>query len=155
MELRISTPCPMTWDSLKGDDRVRYCGQCRLNVYNLADMPKDEVEALVRRTEGRLCGTLYMRGDRTATVRPCRGAAVRKRIRALVTMSTLLLLGATAWFFRTQVKPDRGSAPPLVRDVLDWIDPPPRPNPPLRALGEICPPAPPGPPPAPPAASPK
>ena len=66
MELRISSPCPKSWDELVGDDKIRYCGQCRLNVYNLAEMPKEEVEALVRKTEGRLCGRLYMRGDKKA-----------------------------------------------------------------------------------------
>lgn len=149
MELRISTPCPLSWETLTGNDRVRYCGKCRLNVYNLADMDKGEVEALVRKTEGRLCGTLYMRGDRTATVQHCRGAAIRKKVRALLTLGTLLLLGATSWFFRTQVNPDRGTCPPLVKDALDWIDPPP-PRP-VRLMGEIaCPTAkPPSPPPPP------
>jgi hypothetical protein len=60
MNLQISSPCPKSWDDLVGDHRIRYCGECRLNVYNLAEMPRVEVEALVRSTEGRLCGRLYL-----------------------------------------------------------------------------------------------
>ena len=62
MELRISSPCPKSWDDLVGDDRIRYCGQCRLNVYNFAEMGREEVERIVRRSEGRICGTLFVRG---------------------------------------------------------------------------------------------
>jgi hypothetical protein len=140
----------MSWQDLQGDDRVRFCGKCRLNVYNLADMERDEIDRLVRRTEGRLCGTLYMRGDRTATIQKCRGAAIRKKVRALLTLGTLLLLGATSWFFRTQIKLDRAVCPPLVQDALDWIDPPP--SRPMRLMGEIACPPPPPPPQAPPVA---
>jgi hypothetical protein len=150
MELRVSTPCPMSWEALKGGDLVRYCGKCNLNVYNLAGMQKGEIESLVRRTEGRLCGRIYMRGDRTATVQPCRGAAIRKKTRALLTLGTLLVVGVLSWLFRTQAHPDRGICPPIVKDALDWIDPPPRP-PGRMMLGEIAcpPPKPPTPPPQP------
>lgn len=148
MDLRISSPCPLKWDSLKGDDRVRFCGQCGLNVYNLVDMPDADVEALVLRTEGRLCGRLYLRGDRTATVRSCPGGAMRKRARALLAVGSLLLLGVASWILRTQFTPDRKTAPPIVQNLLDWIDPPaPRPEAPM---GIVCPPRPPKPPPPPP-----
>jgi hypothetical protein len=60
MDLRISSPCPKSWDDLVGDNRIRYCGQCKLNVYNQADMSSEDVAEIVRKTEGRLCGRLYM-----------------------------------------------------------------------------------------------
>ena len=50
MDLQISSPCPLSWENLVGDNRVRYCGQCKLNVYNLAEMSPEEVEQMpVRR----------------------------------------------------------------------------------------------------------
>jgi hypothetical protein len=148
MDLRISSPCPMSWDNLQGDDRVRFCGKCSLHVYNLAEMSDEEVERLVLKTEGRLCGRLYLRGDRTATAVDCPESRIRRRARILLTAGTLLLLAATSWFFRTQVRPDRSGFPPLVREVLNFIDPE---SPALAPMGIICPrtPPPPTPPPAP------
>jgi hypothetical protein len=141
----------MSWEGLQGDDRVRFCGKCSLHVYNLAEMSDEEVERLVLKTEGRLCGRLYMRGDRTATARDCPEGRIRRRSRILKTAVTLLLLAATSWFFRTQVRPDRRDFPPLVRKVLNFIDPETE----MPVVGRICPktpPLPPTPPPAPPAA---
>src|SRR5262245_30602687 len=36
--LRIASPCSADWDEMTGDDRVRFCGRCRKNVYNLSEM---------------------------------------------------------------------------------------------------------------------
>jgi hypothetical protein len=61
--VRIAAPCYANWDSMFGDERVRFCGQCKLNVYNLSDMTKIEAERLVARADGRLCIRYYMRRD--------------------------------------------------------------------------------------------
>jgi hypothetical protein len=152
MELKISSPCPVSWDSLAGDARVRYCGQCRLNVYNLADMSPDEVEQLVRKTEGRLCGRLYVREDQTATLRDCGQSRLRRRIRATLAVAVPLLLGAAAWLCWTPAGAGPAAEPTWMQMVLDWIHPkpPPTPQPPAPRilLGEVACPAP-KPPPAP------
>src|SRR5437899_3777769 len=59
----VATPCPADWDNMIGGDRVRFCGQCQLNVYNLSAMSKFEAESLIARTEGRLCVRFYRRKD--------------------------------------------------------------------------------------------
>lgn len=69
--VRVATPCPANWDSMEGDERVRFCRQCELNVYNLSDMTKAEAESLVARTEGRLCGRMYRRADGTILSKDC------------------------------------------------------------------------------------
>jgi hypothetical protein len=138
MELKIVSPCPRSWESLVGDDRVRYCGQCRLNVYNLAQMSSEEVEQVVRKTEGRLCGRLYVREDQTATVRECRQSRFRRRIRAALAVAVPLLLGGAAWFCWTPAGPDPAATPPWMQMVLNWIHPKP---PSKMLLGEVaCPP---------------
>ena len=38
MELRVASPCSADWDRMQGNERVRYCPQCKLNVYNFAAM---------------------------------------------------------------------------------------------------------------------
>src|SRR5437763_488881 len=41
--LRIATPCQASWQRMAGDERVRHCTLCSLNVYNFAEMTRDEV----------------------------------------------------------------------------------------------------------------
>jgi hypothetical protein len=48
---------------MEGDGRVRFCRLCGLNVYDLSEMTRAEVEALSSKTEGRLCGRLTRRAD--------------------------------------------------------------------------------------------
>jgi hypothetical protein len=146
MEWRISSPCPKSWEDLVGNDRVRYCGQCKLNVYNFADMSRAEAEAIVRKTEGRICGRLYVRGDRTATSQDCPRSGLRKRIGAALTAGALLLLGAFGALLREADAPPATAYPAWVQAVIDWIDPPP--PPPRILLGELPMPRNPLPPPA-------
>jgi hypothetical protein len=48
-DIRIATPCDVAWDTMAGTDRVRYCGQCRLNVYDVSQMTATDAAALIRR----------------------------------------------------------------------------------------------------------
>jgi len=137
MQLKISTPCPVSWDSLVGNDRIRACAQCGLNVYNLAAMSPSELEQVVRKTEGRLCGRLYVREDRTATASECPRAVVRKRIRAALAVAAALLIGGLAWGLASVEKPRRTLYPAWVQSVLEWIDPTPK----QYLMGKVsCPP---------------
>ena len=52
--VRIAAPCPADWDQMIGSERMRFCGQCSLNVYNLSSMTRSEAESLIARNEGRL-----------------------------------------------------------------------------------------------------
>lgn len=54
-----------------GDDSVRFCNHCRLNVYNLSELSKAEAEALLVSSEGRLCARLYRRSDGTVLTKDC------------------------------------------------------------------------------------
>lgn len=54
-----------------GDDRVRFCSQCNLNVYNLSSMSRDEAEVLLLRTEGRSCVRYFARKDGTVLTKDC------------------------------------------------------------------------------------
>src|SRR5207248_8192511 len=69
--VRVAAPCPADWEKMVGDERMRYCGQCSLHVYNLSGMTKREAEALITNTEGRLCVRFYRRADGTVLSRNC------------------------------------------------------------------------------------
>jgi hypothetical protein len=70
-KIRIASPCTASWDDMRGDDRVRFCQHCRLNVYNLSAMTRQEAEALIREKEGRLCIRFYARRDGTVLTDNC------------------------------------------------------------------------------------
>ncbi|HEX8773420.1 MAG TPA: hypothetical protein VF735_07405 [Pyrinomonadaceae bacterium] len=67
----VAAPCPADWDAMIGNERARFCGQCRLNVYNLSGMTKREAEALIASAEGRLCIRFYRRADGTILTKNC------------------------------------------------------------------------------------
>ncbi len=56
---------------MTGDDRVRHCQECKLNVYNLSEMTRKDAESLIARSEGRLCVRFYRRADGTILTRDC------------------------------------------------------------------------------------
>ena len=69
--LRIATPCPISWDQMTGDNRVRFCDHCHLNVYNISALSRFEAERLIAATEGRLCARLFRRADGTVLTSDC------------------------------------------------------------------------------------
>jgi hypothetical protein len=69
--LRVASPCSVAWEAMAGDERVRHCDSCRLNVYNTAEMTRAEVEAMVLGREGRLCVRMYRRADGTVLTKDC------------------------------------------------------------------------------------
>ena len=69
--LRVASPCSADWDSMAGDARVRFCGQCNLHVYNISEMSKADALALVAKTDGRLCARFYRRPDGTVLTKDC------------------------------------------------------------------------------------
>src|SRR5262245_46545647 len=71
--VKIAAPCPADWDQMFSfeDKRVRFCSQCNLNVYNLSGMSRQEAEALITKTEGRLCVRFYRRADGSILTQNC------------------------------------------------------------------------------------
>ena len=53
--INIPAPCDADWDSMIGNDRVRFCEHCKLDVTNLSALTRPEAMRLVERSEGRLC----------------------------------------------------------------------------------------------------
>lgn len=69
--IQIATPCHASWSAMKGDDRVRFCEQCSLHVFNIAEISREDAEKLIVDTEGRLCARLYRRHDGTVITKDC------------------------------------------------------------------------------------
>jgi hypothetical protein len=69
--ITIASPCSADWNAMQGDDQVRFCQQCQLNVYNLSGMSRSAAEMLIQQTEGRLCVRFYQRHDGTVITQDC------------------------------------------------------------------------------------
>lgn len=81
--VKVAAPCSADWDGMVGNERVRFCGQCSRNVFNLSSMSQREAENLIERTEGRLCIRFYKRADGTVLTDNCPVGlrAIRRRMR--------------------------------------------------------------------------
>lgn len=93
--VKVATPCPASWDEMTGNDRVRFCGQCSLNVYNLSGMRRVEAERLISSTEGRLCVRYFRRKDGTVLTTDCPVglAALRRRMARAASAVAGLVIG--------------------------------------------------------------
>jgi hypothetical protein len=78
--IAIASPCEASWERMTGDDRVRFCGACQKNVFNLSAMTAHEAEALVHANAGDMCVRFYERADGTVMLQDC-PVGVEKKIR--------------------------------------------------------------------------
>jgi hypothetical protein len=99
--LRIATPCPVSWEQMSGDNRVRFCDHCQLNVYNISELSRIEAVSLIASTEGRLCAKLYRRADGTVLTRDCpvglRALRMRLSKRAAAVFAAIVSLTGAAF----------------------------------------------------------
>lgn len=54
-QIRIASPCDVEWDSMIGNNRVRFCEHCQLSVHNVDRASQKQLKRLVARSKGRLC----------------------------------------------------------------------------------------------------
>lgn len=98
-DLVIETACEEPWDGMRGDDQVRHCAACRLDVHDLSALTRPEAEALVRGADGRLCARIHRRPDGRVLTRDCgpaRRSVQRRRTRVRVMLTGLFaFLGLT------------------------------------------------------------
>ena len=156
-DVRIATPCHVSWESMTGDERKRFCGACKLDVYDLSGLTRAEAEALVfgRAAAGqRTCVRLWRRADGTVLTQDCpparglgRGwgsggeapgnrdlARVRRRVARMgLALGAMLLAlvgasGARAW--ADDAPPGEGAGAKIKRWIAgSWGSPTPTPYP--------------------------
>lgn len=94
-DLRVASPCSADWNRMDGDERKRFCAQCRLNVYNLSSMTRYDAENLLRLSEGRLCVRYYQRADGTILTQDCPVGWGRVKQRTSLVVATVFSLIAS------------------------------------------------------------
>jgi hypothetical protein len=53
--VRVKSPCSQDWNTMRGNDQVRFCDHCAKHVHNLSEMTPEAALELVEQSEGRLC----------------------------------------------------------------------------------------------------
>lgn len=94
-KLRVAAPCSVGWETMSGDERVRHCHSCKLDIYNIEEMSETEVRNLIATHEGRLCIRLYRRADGTVLTKDCPVGlrAYRKKAARLAGAALTTILG--------------------------------------------------------------
>jgi hypothetical protein len=144
-KVKVASPCRQSWAGMTGDDQVRHCGACRMNVYNLSAMRRDEALKLVREREGRVCVRLYRRADGTMLTADCPVGlrAVRRQLGMALTGAVALLVTGVAFASGIGERGAAGTEPPPsslpmryqlakekvrslepIKTIVDKIDPP-------------------------------
>ena len=90
--IEIPLPCHVPWANMTGDDRVRFCGDCRQNVYNVAMFTRAEATRLLNDSSGRVCLRIFRRPDGTIITDDCRARLRAARKRGLLIFAGTLLV---------------------------------------------------------------
>jgi ankyrin repeat protein len=96
--VNIASPCHADWDSMIGNDRVRFCSHCNLNVHNFSEMTPKEAMRLIIKLRGRLCVRYYRRPESNVQHITPRLYQIGRRASRLAagTFSALLSLSSAA-----------------------------------------------------------
>lgn len=70
-KIKIASPCSQYWNSMEGDERVRFCTVCNSNVFNIASMSKKEAEKLIADKCGNVCVMIFKKRDGTVKTKDC------------------------------------------------------------------------------------
>jgi hypothetical protein len=118
----VAAPCPADWEKMVGDERMRYCNQCSLHVYNLSGMTKREAEGLVANSEGRLCVRYYMRADGSILTRNC-PTGLRALKRRVSRIAGAALSAALGFFAGLGLNVGLGAAPTVRHTMGEMVAP--------------------------------
>ena len=90
----IKTPCSVGWENMEGDDKVRFCQQCKLNVHNLSNMTdKEAANILTANKTKRLCVFMRKRPDGSIITDNCpeKLKKIRGHIRAYAASALMVI----------------------------------------------------------------
>ncbi len=120
--IQIKRPCNSDWDSMIGNDEVRFCEHCALTVHDLSQMTRKRARRLVAKSNGRLCVRYTRRPDRSLVTKAVPQKLFRigrraSRIAAGAFSATISLSGAVTANARERSNVYQGRA------VLAYQDP--------------------------------
>src|SRR5579864_434134 len=106
--IRVASPCPADWEKMVGDERMRHCAECNLNVYNLSAMTERQVKELIASSRGkRLCTRFYRRVDGTILTQDCPWSvrALTRKVSRVAAAALTAIMGVTVAMARNKPRP--------------------------------------------------
>lgn len=94
--LDVPNPCTVPWRTMSGSRQIRFCTQCRKNVYNLSAMTSAEADAVLAINSGTPCVRFYRRADGTVVTANGCGSRVARSWRRFTAMLSAVLVGLTS-----------------------------------------------------------
>ena len=67
--IKITSPCTADWNSMTGNDHVRFCRHCNLAVHDLSTLTRKQALRIISKSQGRLCVRYMVRPDETVKAR--------------------------------------------------------------------------------------
>jgi hypothetical protein len=121
-DVRVASPCSADWNAMQGDERVRFCGACEKNVYNLSSMTAEEAERLIAEKEGDLCVRYHQRADGTVLTEDCPVGKRRRRVRRVLSAvgAGVVVTAGAAWYV-AEMAVMGGLRPPPARQDGRWV----------------------------------
>jgi hypothetical protein len=111
--IRIASPCPADWEKMIGDERVRHCSECNLNVYNISAMTEPQAIQLIAKNQGqRVCLRLYRRADGTVITQDCPWSlrAMKRRVARVASAALSAILSVGVAMAKTKPQQDSQAA---------------------------------------------
>ena len=134
--LKIASPCQMNWDEMQHtpEAAVRFCGDCRKHVYDVAKMSAMETYLLLQKADmggGSACLQLYRRADGTVISDDCPVGLRRIRdgwrnVRSVAATFAVLICAQSAFaqkngFHTPPAKaPSEGRFLGFASPIIDW-----------------------------------
>lgn len=118
--ISVAAPCTADWGKMHGNDQVRFCQDCKLNVYNLSGMTQNQAEDLIRKAEGRLCVRYFRRADGTILTQNCPvglQALKKKAARAATAVISALLSFLTGFGLFSYMTSKKATPTPLMGSI--------------------------------------
>lgn len=115
--LSIASPCSADWNQMQGDERRRFCAQCKLHVHDLSAMSRDEANALLQAgKQGRVCVRFFRRADGRVLTRDC-PVGMRQQLRRAWARAVAMWLAV--WGSASCVRPTATGTPvpPVVQPL--------------------------------------
>ena len=134
--IRIASPCSADWNAMAGDERKRFCGDCKLSVYNLSGMTRYDAENLLRLSEGRLCVRYFKRPDGTILTKDCPvgWAKVKQRVTFIAAAAFSMIVSLFGAIFLVS----SFRRPVVTMGSVVYSTPTPTPVPLMGAVGNVA-----------------
>lgn len=94
--MTVAQPCRERWEDMRGAGVVRRCARCARNVFDVASMTREEIDALLARADASPCVRLRRRPDGRVVSSDCPPPLRAPLLRAAAQVGAAAMVGVAA-----------------------------------------------------------